>query len=273
MKKILLVIICLFLLSCQEQENDKKVKVLFIGNSLTYFHDMPQMLQKLLDESEENFKIEQSTFPGYSLINHLEMMPDPNQENSSMQKKIGDTTATEKKLLQKPWDIVILQEGTVKLLIPEAKDSLVIPSIKKIKKLVTNKDCRFIIFQTWTSQEEFPKEYCYGSLQITKKMGDEQYCSEKILTKDREIKLIDSMYHTVANTTQIEKSNNGNIAYQFTLTHPEIELYDDEIHPSEEGAFLNACVFYELLTKKKAAKLKYQGTLDEGTATTIKDNV
>ncbi len=235
---------------------------------------MPQLLQKMMDETDPNIKIEQITFPGVSLQSHLDYIIDPEKENSRIEKRPGDTTSTEKKLIQKPWDVVIMQEGTVRLLIPEAKDSLVTPAIQKIKKLATNKKCRFIIFHTWASNKaEYPKEYCYSSSIITKKFDGTKYCSEEIANLEQEVDLINKAYIFIAKTNTIEKSNNGNIAYKFMKIHPKIKIYDDDQHPSIAGAFLNACVFYEMLTGKKATKLKFNGSLNAKISESIKNSI
>ena len=73
MKNSLLILITLLTISCKSPQNEtaEKINVLFIGNSLTYFHDMPQTVQKMLNETDPNIKVEQSTFPGQSLPGHL----------------------------------------------------------------------------------------------------------------------------------------------------------------------------------------------------------
>jgi hypothetical protein len=52
--------------------------------------------------------------------------------------------------------------------------------------------------------------------------------------------------------------------------YPEIELYEDESHPNENGAFLNACIFYQMLTDKKASDLIYNGKIEPKTAKKLK---
>lgn len=66
MKNITLIILVLVITSCKSQkpQSSEVLNVLFIGNSLTYFHDMPQTLQMMLDETHPNIEIDQSTFPG-----------------------------------------------------------------------------------------------------------------------------------------------------------------------------------------------------------------
>ncbi len=257
---------------CKSQE--KVVNVLFVGNSLTYYNGMPQLLQDMLNETDLNIKIDQITFPGVSLESHIDYMTDPNKENSRYEKNPGDTTITEKKVIQKPWDVIVMQEGTVRLLIPEAKNSLVVPAIQKIKSLATNEKCKFIIFHTWASNKaEFPKEYCYSSSIITKKIDGTKFCSERIADLKQEVELIDKAYQSIVKTTSIEKSNNGKIVYNFMKNNPEIKIYADDQHPSVEGAFLNACIFYEMLTEKKAKNLKFNGNIDSKISNIIKNSI
>ncbi len=170
--------------------------------------------------------------------------------------------------------MVIIQEGTVRVLIPEAKDSLVSPAIQKIKALVPNENCRFILFHTWASNgSKYPKDYCCSSFLITKKLDGPKYCSKNITSLAQEVFLIDEAYTAVVKSNNIEKSNNGNIAYDFEKNHPEIKIYDDDQHPSLAGAFLNACVFYEMLTGKKAKNLKFNGSLNPTTSQNIKNSI
>jgi hypothetical protein len=68
---------------------------------------------------------------------------------------------------------------------------------------------------------------------------------------EQEITIINESYSLVSKSNSIIKSDNGNKFYQVRTSHPEIELYEDDIHPNKYGAFLNACVFYQMLTDKK----------------------
>lgn len=83
MRKILLLILTIFMVSCNSKikEKSKEVNVLFVGNSLTYYNDMPQKLQGMLDEQNSNIKIDQITYPGFSLSRHLNNMIVSKSEN------------------------------------------------------------------------------------------------------------------------------------------------------------------------------------------------
>ncbi|WP_417237129.1 DUF4886 domain-containing protein [Bizionia paragorgiae] len=274
MKNILLILITLITISCKshKKQTTEELNVLFIGNSLTYFYDMPQTLQMMLNETNPNIKIDQSTFPGQSLSGHLSDIITSRTENgmSTRKKEEGETTETEIKIAEKNWDVIILQTGTVSILIPENRDLKVSKAITDIKKLVSNPECKFILFNTWPSKNEYPEQYCYPSRIIDKSIEKDRCCSPTLENLEQETKLINKSYDLVAQKNNLLKSDNGTKFYEVLTKHPEIELYEDDSHPNKYGAFLNACVFYQMLTDKKASELKYNGEIEPKTAELLK---
>ena len=67
----LLITLLVFKCNSQDIKGTDKTNVLFIGNSLTYYHDMPATVQKMMNETNLYFNSEQSTFPGMSLDGHM----------------------------------------------------------------------------------------------------------------------------------------------------------------------------------------------------------
>ncbi len=274
MKDILLTLLTLLSISCKSQKRNsaEEINVLFIGNSLTYFYDMPQTVQKMLNETDPKIKVEQSTFPGQSLSGHLSEIITSRTENGiSTRKKVeGEKTETEIKIAEKQWDIVILQTGTISVLIPENRELKTNKAISEIKKLIANPKCRFILFNTWPSKNEYPIQYCYPSSLIDESIGKEKCCSPTLESLAQEHKVINDTYDLVAKENDLLKSENGNKFYEVRTKYPEIELYDDESHPNKNGAFLNACIFYQMLTNKKASNLKYKGDIEPKIAELLK---
>lgn len=274
MKNLLLIIITLTTISCKSQntETTDDINVLFIGNSLTYFYEMPQTVQNMLNETNPNIKIEQSTFPGQSLSGHLSDIITSRTENGiSTRKKIeGEKTETEIKIAEKKWDIVILQTGTVSVLIPENREFKTNKAISDIKKLISNPNCKFILFNTWTFKNEYPEQYCYSSSSIDKSIEKDKCCSPILENLEQENELINEAYDLVAKKNDLIKSDNGNKFYEVRTQYPEIKLYEDESHPNKYGAFLNACIFYQMLTNKKASDLIYNGEIEPKTAKLLK---
>ncbi|MEH6538349.1 MAG: DUF4886 domain-containing protein [Psychroserpens sp.] len=274
MRNFLLIIFAVAFTGCKSHKAklSEELNVLFIGNSLTYFYDMPQTLQMMLNETHPNIKIDQSTFPGQSLSGHLSDIITSRTENgiSTRKKEEGETTETEIKIAEKNWDIIILQTGTVSVLIPENRDLKVNKAISDIKKLVSNPKCKFILFHTWPSKNEYPEKYCYPSRMIDKSIEKERCCSQTLENLEQETKLINESYDLIAQKNNLLKSDNGNKFYEVLTNHTEIELYEDDIHPNKYGAFLNACVFYQMLTDKKASELKFNGEIEPKTAELLK---
>lgn len=112
--------------------------ILFIGNSLTYYNDMPQLLQQMLNETERDFIVEQISFPGISLENHLGRITDWDKSSPpiSRAKKAGELSATEKKIIEKEWYLIVIQNGMVSFFIPEAIKYSINPAIEKIQRLI-----------------------------------------------------------------------------------------------------------------------------------------
>ncbi|HCA08815.1 DUF4886 domain-containing protein [Chryseobacterium sp.] len=270
MKNTLLLIILFCVSFCKSQNirHDKEVNVLFIGNSLTYFHDMPKMLQAMLSENDQNFKIYQSTFPGMSLSDHLDEIIVARTENmvNTRKKTDSETTETEKMIAERNWDVIIMQTGTVSVLIPEYRDQDIDHSIKTIKKLVSNPDCKFILFTTWAGKENYPQKYCYPS----KIIFDPKICSPVIKDLVQHQELISEGHSLLASKNDLIQSKNSEKFYEVMTKHPDIELLEDEIHPNKTGSFFNACIFYSLLTDKDASQLKYLGEIKPETANTLK---
>ncbi len=274
MRNFALIILAFAMTGCQFQKTppNEEFNVLFIGNSLTYFYDMPQTLQRMLDETHPNIKIDQSTFPGMSLSAHLSNIITSQTENSvnTRKREEGETTATELKIAEKEWDMIILQTGTVSVLIPENRDFKVNKAIADIKKLASNPNCKFVLFNTWPSKNEYPKNYCYSSRTIHSSIQKEKSCSPMMESLEQEMQLINASYDLVATQNNLQKTDNGSKFYTVLTTYPEIELYEDPIHPNKYGSFLNACIFYEMLTNNKASDLNYVGDIVPKTAALLK---
>jgi hypothetical protein len=261
-------------LACKCVNEDRDIKVLFIGNSLTYYNQMPELLQSMLDETDPNIKIEVIVFPGMSLNRHLGSVFTMNDEEILEKNFSSILTPTEQKILESEWDVVILQTGTVQLLIPEAKEYLVNSAVHKSIKLINNPSTEILLFNTWPSLDSYPKEFCYPGMIINRFLEhNENYCSPTIHNLEQELELINSAYQNIADRNGIIKTNHGDFYYLVSQQYPKIKLLEDDIHPSQEGAFLNASIFYQILTGKKANKLKYNGKIDKETANILKNIV
>ncbi len=200
-----------FLLISSFAFSQKKTNILFIGNSLTYYHDMPKMLQEMFNESRHNYNVEQSTYPGFTLESHLNSIiikyEDGNIETRTKEK--NEITETEKKIASKKWDIVILQESPGNQIFPEVIQEITNPAINKIQQLVNNDKCQFYVFNTWISinfkypQDKFcvPKHYFswekyYQNEEISNAI---KFCSLEITDSKTNLKILNESYNSISN--------------------------------------------------------------------------
>ncbi|THD65861.1 DUF4886 domain-containing protein [Robertkochia marina] len=258
--------------SFSQEDPKQQVDVLFIGNSLTYYHDMPLQVQQMLNETHPHFKIAQSTFPGMQLSGHLDQIIVSQTENSisTFPKVEGEVTQTEKVILQQDWDIIIMQTGGVGLLIPENRKDVVNEAIEKVKILATNPNCKFVIFNTWPHKNTYPKQYCHSAYPGPPEQGKKN-CSPVLHSLEDELAVLNKAYQSTASETGIARTDHGSKFYTVIKNHPDIELYEDTYHPNENGAFLNACVFYTFLTGSDATQLKFTGNIHPETAAVLKE--
>ncbi len=248
--------------------------VLFVGNSLTYYHDMPGMLQAMLSEKGHPVRIHQSTVPGMSLRGHFTQMITALTDSTAFTrgKMAGELTGTENKLLERNWNVVILQTGTVEALIPESRNLSVSPAIARTKSYLGG-PARIILFNTWASDTTYPLQFCQPGAIIHPSLRSRPYCSETLDNLARHTGAINSGYAKLAADNGVEKSNHGDLFLEMRNLHAEVGLFDDAFHPSPAGSFLNACEFYFLLTGEKAADLDFNGPVPSPKAALLKQVV
>jgi hypothetical protein len=87
--------------------SNARMRVLFIGNSLTYYNDLPQTVAAIAEAAGETIHVAMAAEPNLALIDHLN----------------GGSNAVQQ-LRSGRWDVVVLQQGPTTTQI--GKDSLII---------------------------------------------------------------------------------------------------------------------------------------------------
>lgn len=112
------------------------MRILMLGNSFTYFHDMPKMLASILGE-----EVVAHTRGGAFLHEHL----DPNEE-------LGSKTL--KALKEEKWDYVVLQEQS-KAPIFAKKDFM--DSVHELCELIRANGAKPLLYATWAYRADSQK--------------------------------------------------------------------------------------------------------------------
>lgn len=104
-----------------------KLRILFIGNSLTYTHDLPARLARVAQATGREAQVEMIARADFSLEDHW------------VQKTAADA-------LGRKWDVVVLQQGPSSL--PDSRDEL-IASTKRFADAIRSIGAKPAIYMVW----------------------------------------------------------------------------------------------------------------------------
>lgn len=109
----------------------KEINILFVGNSLTYSNNLPELVKELGKEDGVEIKYSSLSFPNYSLEDHW------NEGKVQHELDKGD------------YDFMIAQQGPSAL--PESQ-VLLLAYTKKFKQLCDSKKTKLALFMVWPSK-------------------------------------------------------------------------------------------------------------------------
>lgn len=220
----------------------QETKVLFLGNSYTFYNDLPSLYKNLANSGGYTVLVDQSTPGGCTL------------SNPSNGHLFNQTSLL--KIIEESWDYVILQEQSQYPVIPYWKTNYFFPGAHSLDSLIKqNNSCsEALMFMTWG--RETGGIQCNGG-----------YCSIDFTDFYHMTDSMASSYIGVARELDIPVSPVG-MAWKSALTaDPSINLFNaDGSHPSLEGSYLAACTFYASIFFESPEVLEFISTLDESTA-------
>lgn len=188
------------------------MKILFIGNSYTYYNDMPTLFSRLCGCNGKQAQVFSVTKGGRRLHENLE----PADET---------TRQLEAVVAQNKMDVCVLQEHSTLPLLDFQRFSANVTGL--MKKLGS---ARYVLYQTWG-----------------RKTGSAFLEEQKLSTRTMALRLQDA-YARVAEAAGADCAPVGLCFLQVSENHPEIELYDPDLtHPSYEGSCLAALVHYRTI--------------------------
>lgn len=238
--------------------NAQERKILFIGNSLTYHFDMPQMLEKMLNENNTiRYKIVQVTSSGTQLEHHV--------SEGIAKLKLNETN----------WDDIVLQHGTLGYYVPEEVSFNILPSIRAFQSYDKSKKAKFYLFATWVGKEQYPFQICYPKITFTRNGNDinEKYCSKKFQNREEEKEYLENQYAAIAKETNLTFTKHSAMEYGFEKEHPNLNMWEDDTHPSKIGSYFNACIFFKLFSDKNLKEVIGNFDINPETASTIRSFV
>ncbi len=192
-------------------------KILFLGNSFTYYNDLPAIVERLSCGELECHSITR----GGAYLNAYKTPSD------ELRGRLDEL------LSEHQYDYVVLQEQSLNA-ITDLGDYL--SSVKNIASLVGN--TKILLYQTWS--------YAEGS-KILKRAG---------LSYAEMADGLENAVSRAAREIGAQVIPVGRVFANVCKHRPEIALYDDDgLHPSERGSFIAACVFARFLCEKISGEI------------------
>ncbi|SOE23964.1 hypothetical protein SAMN06298216_4335 [Spirosomataceae bacterium TFI 002] len=216
---------------------------------------MPQICTSIAASMGDVLVMEQSTYGGYKLEQHV-------LRNETISKLKGGMPDYNKSKTRRAWDYVVLQDYSQ---FPSASEEHIqkhtIAAVKSLDSLnrISNPNSKLLFYQTWG-----------------RKNGDKSRCEEipEVCTYAGMDNLTAITYDRLAAEFNGIVSPVGSVWHYLRDHNPDIELYNiDESHPSEAGSYAAACTFYAVVYQRDPRGIPFNYLLDFDTAYKIKNGV
>ena len=217
MKKLIILLAVLAFSTANAQQKH----ALFLGNSYTGVNNLPLLIKSVAISFGDTLVTEANTPGGYQLVQHA----------------TNATTLT--KINSRNWDFVILQEQSQKPSFSPAQVATdVYPYAYQLNNTIkANHSCTETVFYMTWGRKNGDASNCASYPPICSYLGMQQRLRESYM------QMADSNNATVSPVGVAWKTVRDSF--------PLIELYNpDESHPSIQGSYLAACVFYATLYQK-----------------------
>ena len=242
MKKIkFLLSVSIFLLSygcgpvhCNDNPDDNCLRVLFVGNSLTYVNDLPTTFSELARSGGHKVEVAMVAAGGAALSDFV---------SSS---ELSETLAASQ------WDYVVLQEQSQLPSVEYWRVNDMYPAARILVRQVRENDAQPVFFETWARRNGFPENGMpdFESMQYEIDMG----------------------YQRIGNELNVPIAHVGMTWFRALQSNPDLRLWQsDGNHPSEIGTYLAACVFYVTFFNESPVGLTYRGSVPEGAASQLQE--
>lgn len=125
-------LIGLLSVNAQDKTSKKELRVLFVGNSLTYVNNLPEIVAQLAKSAKQKLAYKMVAYPNYSLEDHW---------NKGEVQKI---------LAKEKWDFVVMQQG------PSAYQDgrvVLVEYAKKYAEPITQAGAKPAFYMVWSSAD------------------------------------------------------------------------------------------------------------------------
>jgi len=209
--------------------NGPVLHLLFLGNSYTQVNDLPHLFARLAASGHHGVETDMVAPGGYTLGQH------------------ANSTISLAKIKSRIWDEVVLQDQSFMPALEAGREQELNPGVRSLAYQIRQSGSQPLMYLTWGRQKGLPER------------GFSDYVSmQDQLTKG---------YLDIAQDQKIPVAPVGE-AFRTALGHDASAALwgPDGSHPSVQGTYLAACVFYAVLYQVSPEGLDYTAGLNSDQA-------
>jgi hypothetical protein len=203
--------------------------VLFLGNSYTYDNDLPDLFAELARSGGQDVEVQMVAEGGWRLADHAQ------------------SPETQEQLRARNWTYVVLQEQSQIPAFAPLRTREMYPAARELVSQIRSIGATPVFFLTWAHRDGWPKYRMndYESMQLEIQKG----------------------YQEIARELDVPIAPVGTAWLAAVQEHPDLNLWrEDGSHPSKQGTYLAACVFYQVIFQESPVGLTYRAGLSRDTA-------
>ena len=197
------------------------VRVLFTGNSFTFFNNLHEMFAELARSGGHRVEVDMSAQGGWTCADH------------------ATSAVTLDKIEQQEWDFVVLQEQSRIPVTAEERDEQMYPAVRLLDRRIRESGTSTVLFMTWAPRNGLAG-VAYAAAQAQLQAGYMEIANE-----------LDAMVAPVGIAWQAGITQDPQLGLWNT----------DGLHPAREGTYLSACVFYAVIFRQSPERVTYTAGL------------
>ena len=236
-----------------ELPTDRPVKVLFLGNSLIFFNDMPQIFDSLATVAGKDVVVDSVT-----------------QGSCTMSLLASETIdigrQARNKLTAENWDFVIIEPSRRASPFENTVLEAEIEASKVLDNLAQEAGAKTLIYSVWGNDD--------GKTGVYSQVGENSVqTGYHDITRKAHTNFMWEFSRSVSKENHGSKIVRSGFAFENIINdNPEINLYHtDYHHPSPEGSYLVACNFYNAIFEESCVGINYTFGLSSEVATTLQE--
>ena len=230
--------------STEKKEDETPVKtnysILFIGNSYTYYNDLPSLFKSLGESAGYTLDVDSITKGSHK----LSQFANPSDDYG---KKVEQALTGTKK-----YDYVVLQEQSICPITDDAPDFY--SAVRNLSERIRKTGAEPILYSTWGRKTGHSTLKTYG------------WTNESMTWK------LAASYQKIGDELNVKVTHVGLAFYDIYTTKKGLELYDaDMTHPSYMGSYLAATTLLSKIFNIDPSLATYNGNLPESRTNMFRD--